>query len=232
MKTAKTVVIEQVSEVLADKNGRAYKKITLATPDEIRMYNEDTGEIVKVVGNRKTAVVTSYEKTYLNDEPDMLWNKDVGTNLLGDVVTMPVAEEYKIDENTVNKYTCFVNGDSSDAVLWFQAIKKAFRNNGHPVIGDEVEGDETAVEEKPTKKRAPRKPKAPAVEQKETPEPEPEPSSETPEETPTPELSLEATPPSADEVDLTQQQLADALSTVPPVESTSVAESAPDVPKF
>lgn len=135
MNIAKTITIKQVSEDKTDKNGRTYRTITVETSDIIKVQDEATGKVLDTVGNKKTAVLTTYEKRYLDDQPDNLWGREEGTILLGDIVTMAV-EAYAIEDRMVNKYTCVVLGNSSDPNTWMHQIFSTFRSNGHRCLGD------------------------------------------------------------------------------------------------
>lgn len=135
MNIAKTITIKEVSDNKTDKNGRTYRTVTVETSDVVKVIDEATGKTVETVGNQRTAVLTTYEKRYLDDKPDNLWGREEGTVLLGDIVTMAV-EAYPIDDRMVNKYTTVVLGNSSDPNTWMHQIFSTFRSNGHRCLGD------------------------------------------------------------------------------------------------
>lgn len=135
MNISKTIAIQSVSDDKLDKNGRTYRVVTVETSDVIKVQDVDTGLMVDTVGNRRTAAITTYEKRYLDDQPDNLWGREAGTRLLGDIVTMAV-EAYPIEDRMVNKYTTVVLGNSADPNTWMHQIFSTFRSNGHRCLGD------------------------------------------------------------------------------------------------
>lgn len=126
--------------VCEDKNGRSYKRITIAATSGSDQYvNPATGEVHQVLAPSKTVRAIGYEVPYLyeaddsNAIPDYLWAAEAGMVIEGKIVRKEVIP-YEIDGNSRNYATVFVQGETTDASSFDIATKQAFERSGRTLI--------------------------------------------------------------------------------------------------
>lgn len=126
--------------VCEDKNGRSYKRITIAATSGSDQYvNPATGEVHQVLAPSKTVRAIGYEVPYLyeaddsNAIPDYLWAAEAGMVIEGKIVRKEVIP-YEIDGNSRNYATVFVQGETTDVSSFDIATKQAFERSGRTLI--------------------------------------------------------------------------------------------------
>jgi hypothetical protein len=126
--------------VCEDKNGREYKRVTIAaSPGSDQYVNPATGEVHQVLAPTKTVRAIGYKVPYLYDAnstsavPDYLWNAEPSMVIEGKIVRKEVIP-YEIDENTRNYATVFVQGETSDQDSFAIATKQAFERSGRTLV--------------------------------------------------------------------------------------------------
>jgi hypothetical protein len=125
-----------------DRNGRDYKVIRVAPSDTVYI-SLPNGQLLEAKREVKETSFNAYKESYLNDLPQFGWNTTLGQVLLGDIVTREVIP-YNIptdmgEVRTVNTYSTFVTGDTTDAEAFDLQIKKVFNNKGRFFPGQEIE---------------------------------------------------------------------------------------------
>lgn len=127
------LTVASISEIRTDKNGHEYVNVTVKG-DEKQYINTPAGVITAFVPSRQTAI-NAYQENYLGQQ-DFLWDKKVGTVVLGQIVTRNV-QPYELTINkvtrTVNTYTCVVFGNTNDTDAFEVAVQRAFSQAGHPL---------------------------------------------------------------------------------------------------
>jgi len=113
------VKIDNISDVMEDKNGRNYKSFSLSSGSTRNVKDENTGKVYPLKSVGKSTTVNSWEKTYLDDSKHWMYDLKVGDLLDGTIYTASVAPYIIEDEdgNTreVSTYTGFVLGFETDA---------------------------------------------------------------------------------------------------------------------
>lgn len=124
------------TEVLSDKNGREYNRVTLRTmPTTEEWTNPTTGEVFQILAPAETTRVIGYRIPYLyesDDESaisDYLWDARPGMVIKGKIVTREVIP-YMIDDNTRNSATVFVQGNFDSDQEFETAVKMSFDRSG------------------------------------------------------------------------------------------------------
>lgn len=145
--------VTKVSEVLVDKNGKNYKRIS-TKPLAGTMIDPTSGEVVPVIDMTAREVsFNQYEENYLDESTDPAYNAPIGSLLPGAIISKSV-EDYSFtnnegDEINASTYTTAVFGDTSDEKLFQANIFAAFRRAEHMLEGDPQ--SEITVEEEASK---------------------------------------------------------------------------------
>lgn len=127
------VIVEDISEVLLDKNNKKYKVLTFVTPEEMRCSDTRERRVVKYKAPKTRTKVLAWECSYLDGYPDFGFYIDKGNELLGDIVTMEV-EPYVIEGRSkeFTSFTTVVFGDSSKST-WNHLVHKTFKKKGRTI---------------------------------------------------------------------------------------------------
>lgn len=130
-------------ENLQDRNAREYKRVTLRTmPTTEEWVNPATGQVHRLLTPGTNVRAIGYRIPYLYEDgdtgaiADYLWDAQPGMVIQGKIVKRNVMP-YKIDDETRNTATVFVQGDSS-STSFGAATKLAFDKSGRTLIEDAV----------------------------------------------------------------------------------------------
>lgn len=139
METSELMDVVAVGELQEDKNGREFRRITVANPVFKTIVDEQTGDMKTILQPSLKASTNAYEENYLDGSKDWLANAQVGMAIEGRIERRPV-ESYEFTGRDGNlriatTYTCVVFGNTK-AENWEEIVKAAFRRNQHPVLGD------------------------------------------------------------------------------------------------
>jgi hypothetical protein len=139
------------TEVKTDKNERNYKTVGYT---EVVIMKTPFGDIMKPASQCRSTRENSFEKSYLNDKPEIGYNDPIfnakkpadGGLFQGAIVTREVTP-YDIENEggetrEVNTYTCVVFGDTND-VSWESKVRSAFKAAGHEL--DELTEEVDAI---------------------------------------------------------------------------------------
>lgn len=163
MKISKNLTVVAIAAPVTDKNGIAYKQITVSTASQKLTFNEVGQATISRIMPRK-GTFNAWEKNYpemlnlarkkgvemeeLTQEDlksvsaDFAYDLKVNDKLLGDVVTRKV-EPYEVPNNdgevrVVDTYSCVVLGDTSDEESFEAAIKTTFQRNGRKLVSKDT----------------------------------------------------------------------------------------------
>ena len=137
------LTVLNVSEEKQDKNNRTFKTITFSSSQFKKVLDPDTGKevLAKIKGKQGTS--NFYEKSYLDNKEDFLYDSKEGDIILGKIVTETV-EPYTIGDNRVNIYTMVIIGNDTESI-WNNKVEDSFKradhlieNNIQKVVNNEI----------------------------------------------------------------------------------------------
>jgi hypothetical protein len=125
------IVVKKISEERIDKNEKVYKVLTFVTPPEKHHYDIEERKTKLFQQPQKVRQHCVWQESYNGGgEEDFGYSLNIGDNVMGSIVSMPV-EPYDIVNKetgevvTVANYTAVVLGDSSKS-NWNYLIHKEF----------------------------------------------------------------------------------------------------------
>ena len=144
-------VMENTPAPSADKNGKNYNRLTVK-PLAGAIVNPITGEFVPVIDMKaRTGSFNQYEESYLLEgQSDLAFEAKAGTLLPGAIVTRSVPpysfENKEGEEIHAETYTTIVFGDTTQVEVFENAVKAAFKSNGHDMEDIVIEETEQVAE--------------------------------------------------------------------------------------
>lgn len=134
------VKIIAISAERKDKNNRAFKSIVIESPATREVVDKSTGEIMLVTARPKRTTINAYERSYLDDAPHYLYDKEIGDNVFGTIVTKnvtPYTIPFKDGDRMVDRYTTFVEAAEDDEDFESMVVS-TFKQAGHDVASPKL----------------------------------------------------------------------------------------------